>query len=166
MKRVGWRGAGAVLLVALAVGACSSASGHRPIDNALLSTTYPLLDGGSSSLSTHAGKPMLVNFFAKSCGPCVSEMPALEQIHREFGDRVIFVGIDTQEKADAGRQIVAQTGVTYEVGSDPAGTFIVGFGGLGLPTTVLVAPDRTLADKHIGALTADQLRAMINKAFF
>ena len=109
---------------------------------------------------------MLDNFFAKSCGPCVSEMPALEQIHREFGDRVIFVGIDTQEKADAGRQIVAQTGVTYEVGSDPGGTFIVGFGGLGLPTTVLVAPDRTLADKHIGALTADQLRAMINKAFF
>jgi len=166
MKRVGPRRARAVLALALLLVACGGPGARTPVAAALFETSYPLLDGGSSSLRAHAGKPMLVNFFAKSCGPCVSEMPALEQIHREFGDRVVFVGIDTQEKADAGREIVAQTGVTYEVGNDPAGTFIVGFGGLGLPTTVLVAADGTVADKHIGALSATQLRSMINKAFF
>ena len=166
MNHVGPRRAGAVLALALMIVGCGSAGDRTPVAAALLDTSYPLLDGGSSSLRTHAGKPMLVNLFAKSCAPCVSEMPALEQTHREFGDRVVFVGIDTEEKAEAGREIVAQTGVTYEVGSDPVGTFLIGFGGLGVPITVLVAADGTIAAKHLGALSAGQLRSMINKAFF
>jgi len=145
--------------------ACSGGD-DKALGTTLLTTPYALLDGGSSSLAAHEGTPILLNFFASWCAPCVAEMPDIEVLHQEFGDRVAFIGLDTQEKAEEGRKIVQKTGVTYEIGHDPDGTFFAAFGGLGMPTTVLIRADGSVADTHSGALTADKLRAMINKAFF
>lgn len=157
---------GALVGAMVVLSACSSGGSDDTLDNALLTTPYELLEGGNSSLGTHVGKPMLVNFFASWCAPCVAEMPDLEALHQEYGDRVVFIGLDTQETAEAGRKIVQKTGVTYEIGRDPDGAMFTAFGGLGMPTTVLIRPDRTIAERHSGALSADRLRSMIDKAFF
>ena len=157
---------GALVGAMVVLSACSSGGSDDTLDNALLTTPYELLEGGNSSLGTHVGKPMLVNFFASWCAPCVAEMPDLEALHEEYGDRVVFIGLDTQETAEAGRKIVQKTGVTYEIGRDPDGAMFTAFGGLGMPTTVLIRPDRTIAERHSGALSADRLRSMIDKAFF
>ena len=39
------------------------------------------------------GAPVVVNFFASWCVPCVEEMPAIEAVHQSLGDRVTFVGL-------------------------------------------------------------------------
>src|SRR5690242_15697457 len=41
-------------------------------------TTFTLLEGGSMSLADLRGKPVVLNFFAEWCPPCVTEMPAFE----------------------------------------------------------------------------------------
>jgi hypothetical protein len=74
--------------------------------------------------------------------------------------------MDTQETAAEGRKLVEKTGITYPVGLDPDGAMFTAFGGLGMPTTVLLRADGTIAEVHSGALTAEKLRAMIDKAFF
>ncbi len=154
-----------VVLLAVVTGACGGGSGTT--DPSLLQTPFAMLDDGAPTrLTTYAGRPVLVNFFASWCAPCVAEMPDLEIVHQEYRDRVVFLGIDTQEKAEDGRRIVAKTGITYPVGLDPDGELFTTSGGLGMPTTVLIRADGSIADRHSGALTADKLRAMIDKAFF
>jgi cytochrome c biogenesis protein CcmG, thiol:disulfide interchange protein DsbE len=54
------------------------------------------------SLSDFRGRPVLVNFWASWCEPCVDEAPMLRQAHSEFGDDVAFVGVDIRDsRADA-----------------------------------------------------------------
>ncbi len=155
----------ALLVVALLAAACGGGSGSsRRLDDQLATTRYELLDGGTSTLGSHRGRPVLVNFFASWCAPCVAEMPDLEQVHQEYRDRVDFLGLDTQEQAADGRRLVEKTKITYPVGLDPDGAMFTAFGGLGMPTTVLLRADGTIAELHSGALTADKLRTMIDKA--
>lgn len=155
-----------VVLLAVVAAACGG-GGSGTTDPSLLQTPFAMLDDGATNrLTAYAGRPVLVNFFASWCAPCIAEMPDLEVVHQEYRDRVVFLGIDTQEKAEDGRRIIAKTGITYPVGLDPDGELFTTSGGLGMPTTVLIRPDGTVADRHSGALTADKLRTMIDKAFF
>jgi cytochrome c biogenesis protein CcmG, thiol:disulfide interchange protein DsbE len=153
----------APLLVLVALTAACGGKGATKVDDQLLATPFELLDGGTDTLGAHAGRPVLVNFFASWCAPCVAEMPDLEQVHQEFRDRVDFLGLDTQEKAEDGRKLVARTGISYPVGLDPDGEMFVAFKGLGMPTTVVLRPDGTIAEVHSGALTAEKFRAMLAK---
>ena len=49
------------------------------------------LDGQSISLSDFRGKPVLINFWATWCRPCVSEMPYLQQVYEEWSEKGVAV---------------------------------------------------------------------------
>ena len=55
--------------------------------------TFTTFEGETVALSLLRGTPLLVNFFASSCVPCITEMPHLEEVHREVGDQVTFLGL-------------------------------------------------------------------------
>ncbi|MEA3265833.1 MAG: TlpA disulfide reductase family protein [Candidatus Fermentibacteria bacterium] len=73
-----------VVLFSLHVPAGSSVNG-------VLVTGIASLD---SILSSSAGKPVLINFWATWCGPCVREMPLLEQLATELGEEAVFIAVD------------------------------------------------------------------------
>src|SRR4051812_34010477 len=125
MIRMPRRAAAVFLAMALALAACNGGGDDKTADRKLIDTQYELLGGGSSTLTSYAGRPVLVNFFAKSCAPCVAEMPALEQVHQEYADRVTFVGFSTQESPEDARSIVKTTGVSYPIARDPDGALSV-----------------------------------------
>ena len=111
------------------------------------------------------GKPVVLNFWASSCAPCLREMPLFEQLHHEYGDRVTFLGIDTAEGVDAGEAMIARTGVTYAQARDPLGEQVVHFGGVQLPHTVVISADGTVTDIHNRVFAeATELRAAIQRA--
>jgi cytochrome c biogenesis protein CcmG/thiol:disulfide interchange protein DsbE len=114
-----------------------------------------------TSLTAYAGRPMVVNFFASWCAPCVTEMPAFEQVHQQLGDQVAFVGLSTSDQEEATQQLVEDTGVTYDLGRDPRGDVLVDMGGANLPITALVRADGTIAAVITGGLTADELTERI-----
>src|SRR4051812_33459974 len=67
-------------------------------------TKYPKLDGGLGSLADHKGTPVVLNLFGSWCVPCRKEMPDLQRLHEELGDKVAFVGLavnDSQRDAEA-----------------------------------------------------------------
>lgn len=42
-------------------------------------------------LSKFKGKVIFMNFWATWCPPCVAEMPAINKLHKDLGDEVVFV---------------------------------------------------------------------------
>jgi peroxiredoxin len=166
MIRMPRRAVGLLVAMTLALTACLGGGGDDKAGRELTKTPYELLEGGSSRLDTLAGKPVVVNFFAKWCAPCVAEMQDFERVHQEYGDRVTFIGFSTQESVADAQELVAKTGVTYQIARDPDGQLALAYQAIGMPLTVLLRPDGTIAARHTGALTADSLRAMLEKAFF
>ena len=112
----------------------------------------------TASLFT-TGKPVLINYWFSNCQPCKREMPALQAAFEKFGDRVSFVGINTQDSPDVARSFVNDIGVTYEILRDPNGDSIVANGVSIFPTTFFVNAAGTIIKQVSGELTADDIEA-------
>lgn len=124
-------------------------------------TSFALLDGGSTSLAALRGKPVVLNFWATTCAPCSKEMPVFEAVHQALGDRVTFVGMDVRDSVSVGQEFVRRTGVTYMIGRDPSGDIFTSFAARNLPTTVLIDEKGVVVATQTGALDAGSLRSLV-----
>jgi thiol-disulfide isomerase/thioredoxin len=128
----------------------------------------PGLRGGRVRLADLRGRPVVLNFWASWCPPCLAEMPEFERVHRRLGDRVAFLGVNQRDQAQAAEQLARSTGVTYPLALDVAGRSFDAFGGLGMPTTVLIRADGTVADIFAGqldgALLSERIRRVLGVA--
>jgi cytochrome c biogenesis protein CcmG/thiol:disulfide interchange protein DsbE len=113
------------------------------------------------TLAQLRGRPVLVNFWASWCVPCRKEMPVLEAAYRRIHGRVAFLGVDTNDTRGAALSFLRQTGVTYPSVYDPHGTAAITYGLFGLPTTVFVAPNGRMIERHVGELSPGALSAGI-----
>jgi cytochrome c biogenesis protein CcmG/thiol:disulfide interchange protein DsbE len=114
-------------------------------------------DGDRVSLVDYAGTPMVVNFWASWCPPCIAEMPDLEAVHDQAAGRVTFVGVNTQDTPDRAGELVDETGVTYDLVRDPDARLFEAFGVFGMPSTFYVDADGIIVGRHTGLLTRDAL---------
>jgi thiol-disulfide isomerase/thioredoxin len=130
-------------------------------DDDLSGTVLPGLASGEIAFADYAGRPVVVNFFASTCVPCVTEMPALEQVNQDLGGDVAFVGVATNDPVDDALDLVERTGVTWDLARDARGDFIAQVGGVGLPTTLLVDADGRIVEKHLGEISEDELRGLL-----
>ena len=121
----------------------------------------PGLRGGRVRLADLRGRPVVLNFWASWCPPCLTEMPEFERVHRRLGDRVTFLGVNQRDQAQAAERLARSSGVTYPLALDAAGRAFDAFGGLGMPTTVLIGADGTVADIVSGQLDETLLRERI-----
>ena len=123
--------------------------------------SFTTFDGEVVALSSLAGRPVVVNFFASTCSPCIKEMPAFDAVFREVGDEVAFLGLAVQDRPEAALELVEDTGVTYPTALDPEGSVINALGGTLLPTTALLDAEGRLVATHLGALDAEELRRLL-----
>ena len=121
-------------------------------------TTY---EGEEVALASLRGTPTVVNFFASTCVPCVTEMPAFEEVFQELGGEVAFLGLAVADRAEDAVDLVERTGVTYPTALDPDSAVITALGGAVLPTTVLLDAEGEIAATHNGELDAEELRRLI-----
>src|SRR6266540_3514614 len=108
-------------------------------------------------LADLVGRPAVVNFWASWCPFCAAEMPAFERVPQRLGERVAFVGIDQRDQRGPALALARRTGVSYRLAFDPAGRSFDAFGGLGMPTTVLLRADGTVAEIVTGQLDEQAL---------
>lgn len=132
--------------------------GEPPVADDVTFTTF---DGEEVALASLRGRPVIVNFFASYCVPCISEMPAFEEVFQEVGAEVSFLGLAVADRADEAQALVEQTGVTYPTAQDRESTVITALGGTVLPTTVLLDADGEILASRFGEIDADELRALL-----
>jgi len=126
-------------------------------------TPFRSLRGGEASLADYAGTPVILNFFAESCVPCRKEMPDLQRVHEEIGDRVTVLGIDQGDTEEVANAFVAEMGVTYPTGIDPSGDFAREVGVDYLPGTVFITRTGDIVGVHRGRLSYDDLRRLADE---
>ncbi len=82
-----------------------------------------LLPGGGDAfeerIAALRGYPVVVNVWASWCGPCRLEFPAFQQLSAEYGKRVAFIGVDSQDADDAARTFLHDNPVPYPSYTDP-----------------------------------------------
>jgi len=119
--------------------------------------TVPNLYGGTAvSLAAYRGHPVVVNFWASWCGPCRSEMPALERFSAAHPG-VTVLGIATLDQDGASRAFAKSVGATYTMGTNGDGTLLAKYGGLAMPTTAIVDARGRLVSTIYGPVTAGDL---------
>ena len=110
------------------------------------------LDGQSISLSSLKGKPVLVNFWATWCGPCVSEMPYLQEIHEDWSDSGLMVlAINWGESASEVEQFLQAHNLSLPVLLDTKNVVAPKYGIRYIPTTFFIDKDGIVRNKVIGA---------------
>lgn len=112
-------------------------------------------EGTVVSLEDLRGKVVVMDFWATWCMPCRQVMPALQQLHEQYGEDLFVVGINVWEEAEDPAGFMADLGFTYPVllgGDDVAVDYIVE----GIPTFYVIAPDGTVAFHAVGADPANE----------
>ena len=125
------------------------------------------LDRSETLVSDWQGEVLVINFWAPWCAPCRREIPALIEIGREYaerGVRILGIAFDNAEQVerfaadyaiDYPLFLTGNRSAMYNVAFDnPSGS---------LPYTALLDRDLRIAYQHNGELTAEKLRAELDK---
>jgi peroxiredoxin len=115
--------------------------------------TLKNLDGASVSLQDFRGSPILMNFWATWCGPCVAEMPHLQEVYSErSSDGLVLLSIDIGETSAQVEGFIKQSGFTFPVlldtQADVAELYCLP---QVLPQTLLIDSEGVIKDRKVGA---------------
>lgn len=162
MKRRHWV-AGVVAVAAGATGAGLSLRARRDekpaADDAFWSRRFDQPGGGELALASLKGQPLLLNFWATWCPPCVKEMPMLDAFQKTGRLKVVGLAIDgpTPVREFLGRLPVGfPIGLAGLEGADLARS--LGNSSGGLPFSVLFDREGRLHERKLGALSPDDLQ--------
>jgi cytochrome c biogenesis protein CcmG/thiol:disulfide interchange protein DsbE len=133
--------------------------------------TLPLLPpyraawGETFRLGDYLGKrPIVLNFWASWCYPaCYEEAPVLEAAWRKHKDRVLFVGVNTQDKEPEALRFIAQFGLTFPQVFDPRGRVGVDYGMYGVPETFFIDGEGRVYARHAGAIDEATLEGYLKE---
>jgi thiol-disulfide isomerase/thioredoxin len=129
----------------------------------LLSLSFPDPQGAKVALSSWAGRPVVANFWATWCPPCVKEMPELDALHKKYpGVQFVGLGVDTAANI---RAFTRKVHVSYPL-------LVTGHDGIqlmrdlgnqagGLPFTVVFDAKGRQIDRVLGQIKPAQLERVI-----
>jgi cytochrome c biogenesis protein CcmG, thiol:disulfide interchange protein DsbE len=117
--------------------------------------TLTSFEGAPMALAGLRGKVVVLNFWASWCYPaCYEEAPVLEQGWRTYRDRgVVVLGIDIQDKDEAGRKFIRDFNLTFPNAPDRTGKVSVDYGVYGVPETFFIDRQGAIRVKHVSAVT-------------
>lgn len=128
---------------------------------ALPNFTMKTADGEEKTLADFRGKPVLLNFWASWCGPCKSEMPAIQAAYERAGQDVEFLMVNmtgmSGETEQSARTLIDQEGYTFPVYYDVDGSAATAFGVTSIPQTYLIDAKGNIIGAYMGSMSESVL---------
>ncbi len=144
----------AIMLAGCDVGSASSGvrEGERASDFQLQS-----LDGKTVSLSSFRGKPVLLNFWATWCGPCVGEMPYLQEIYKErSAEGLVVLAVNIGDPASQANGFMQHYELSLPVLLDTRRAVAEQYNITGIPTTFFIDKNGIIQGKVVGAFPSKE----------
>ena len=148
------RAAAAIACVALlALPAVAATDARSPAPDFKLSGP----NGSSVSLSQYRGQVVMINFWASWCGPCRTEMPILESIHRKYKSLgFTMLAVNVEPDSNAADKWLKTTPVSFPVGYDRDSKVSKLYKVEGMPSTIIVDRHGNTRVLHRGYKPGDE----------
>lgn len=139
----------ALFLISL-LAACN---GGRPPRIGETAPDFTVNDGQRTvTLSQLRGKPVLLNFWASWCGPCVQEMPSLVELQKQLGGKATVLAVSVDSDDSAYKQFIRDHNVDLLTVRDPRQVSNSLYGTFKFPETYVIDKDGKIVRKFIGAI--------------
>lgn len=116
------------------------------------------LDKQIVHLSDFRGKPVILNFFASWCVPCLTEMPLIQDAHlRSEEEGYVVLGVAVQDSRGALRSLSDSMGLTFPMVLDGDSSVGIAYRILGPPATFFIDQDGEIISVVVGTIEEDTL---------
>lgn len=131
-----------LLLVGILVVSVACARGSQPrTSQAVLAPDFALttVEGQRIKLSDFRGRPVLLNFWATWCPPCLEEMPIMQAVYEELAKYgLVILAVDVAEEARVVKTFIENEKLSFVFAMDYDGSVSQTYGVRPLPTTFLI----------------------------
>jgi peroxiredoxin len=121
------------------------------------------MNGADVRLASYKGKIILLNFWATWCEPCKYEIPDLISLQEQYADDLVVLGFSVDDTPEQLKAYAAEYKVNYPllVGSGHENVQDAYGPMWGIPVTIVIARDGTIARKQSGIRTREQFEREI-----
>jgi len=135
------------LLAALLAGTWLTAGAALKIGDNLPDLATFSLDG---KLPDYKGKVIVVDFWASWCLPCAKSFPVLDELQKKYGDRVVIIAVNVDEKASNMDKFLKQHTVTFSVVRDGGQKLVAVVSPETMPTSFILDSEGKVRFLHNG----------------
>jgi cytochrome c biogenesis protein CcmG/thiol:disulfide interchange protein DsbE len=154
--------------LAVLLGACAGGMGggggssSASATHALVGAPAPAFElgevpsGRPQSLAAHAGKVVIVDFWATWCEPCKQSFPAYQKLATDLGDDVVVIGISQDDDAKGIPLFLSRTGAKFPVAWDDGKAVAKAYDPPSMPTAFVIDKNGIVRFVHVGYRAGDE----------
>lgn len=121
-------------------------------------------DGKTVKLSDFKGKAVMINFWASWCPPCRAEMPALQEVYKEYESQgFVVLAVNLGESDLVVRSFAEKLGLTFPIVIDANDRVSRMYDIVPLPTSYFVDKNGIVQGKWTGEIKKEQLKTFVKK---
>ena len=120
--------------------------------------TLTYFSGTRGKVSDFAGMPLILNFWSAGCGPCLTELPILEELRKIYSGRIEIVCVALSKIPDP-EQLVANNGYKLRFAYSDKGASL--YKVKAIPLTIFIDKNGQIIHQQLGALSIDEFKNYI-----
>ncbi len=121
------------------------------------------LDGESTSLKKlYQDKPVYLNFWASWCPPCVKEIPHIQNLQKQYGDKINFVAVTVDENPNDAKAFVKKTGITMPIYTGDIDTIAKTYDVSAIPVSIIIGKGGKIIAKNVGGMDEQALKTFLS----
>lgn len=113
--------------------------------------------GGNQSLAAHAGKVVIVDFWATWCKPCKESFPAYQKLVTQVGSDLVVVGVSQDDDAKGIPAFLSETGAKFPIVWDDGKSVAKSYDPPSMPTAFVIDKSGIVRFVHVGYHPGDEV---------